>query len=81
MYRHPENAARSWNKTPGELRPRADRNSARLKAGLAKLRGPDGFGEGMKREEIIAGMREVTMHKRLPTLAALGNVAAFTALD
>ena len=26
-------------------------------------------------------MREVTMHKRLPTLAALGNVAAFMALD
>jgi hypothetical protein len=37
------NAARSWNKTPGELRPQADRDSARSKAGLAERRGPDSF--------------------------------------
>jgi len=40
-----------------------------------------GFGEGMTREEIIAGMQEATMLKRLPTLAELGNVAAFMASD
>jgi 3-oxoacyl-[acyl-carrier protein] reductase len=40
-----------------------------------------GFGEGMTREEIIAGMREQTMLERLPTLAELGNVAAFMASD
>jgi NAD(P)-dependent dehydrogenase (short-subunit alcohol dehydrogenase family) len=40
-----------------------------------------GYGEGMTREEIIGGMREQTMLKRLPTLAELGNAAAFMASD
>jgi 3-oxoacyl-[acyl-carrier protein] reductase len=40
-----------------------------------------GFGEGMTREEVIAGMQEETMLKRLPTLAELGKVAAFMASD
>src|SRR5215216_2960806 len=40
-----------------------------------------GFGEGMRREGIIAGMQEATMLERLPTLAELGNVAAFMASD
>jgi hypothetical protein len=81
LYCNTGNAARSWKKTPGELRPQADRDFARLKAGLAKRRGPDGFGEDMTREEIISGMREETMLGRLPTLAELGNVAAFMASD
>src|SRR5829696_4791636 len=40
-----------------------------------------GFGEDTTREEVIAGMREETMLNRLPTLAELGNVAAFIASD
>jgi 3-oxoacyl-[acyl-carrier protein] reductase len=40
-----------------------------------------GYGEGMTREEVIAGMREETMLKRLPTLAELGNAATFIASD
>jgi 3-oxoacyl-[acyl-carrier protein] reductase len=40
-----------------------------------------GYGEGMTREEIIAGMREETMLKRLPTLDELGKVATFMASD
>ena len=40
-----------------------------------------GFGEGMTRADIIAGMREATMLNRLPSLAELGNVAAFLASD
>ena len=40
-----------------------------------------GYGEGMTREEIIAGMREQTMLKRLASLTELGKVAAFMASD
>jgi 3-oxoacyl-[acyl-carrier protein] reductase len=40
-----------------------------------------GFGEGMTREEIIAEMQEETILNWLPTLAELGNVAAFMASD
>jgi len=40
-----------------------------------------GFGAGMTRDEIIAEMREATMLKRLPSLADVGNVAAFMASD
>jgi 3-oxoacyl-[acyl-carrier protein] reductase len=40
-----------------------------------------GFGAGMTRAEIIAGMQQATMLERLPTLAELGNVAAFLASD
>ena len=40
-----------------------------------------GFGADMTREEIIAGMRDATMLQRLPTLAELGDVAAFLASD
>jgi 3-oxoacyl-[acyl-carrier protein] reductase len=40
-----------------------------------------GFGAGMTRAEIIAGMRAATMLDRLPTLAELGNAAAFLASD
>jgi 3-oxoacyl-[acyl-carrier protein] reductase len=40
-----------------------------------------GFGAGMTRAEIIAGMQQETMLDRLPTLAELGNVAAFLASD
>ncbi len=40
-----------------------------------------GFGAGMTRADIIAGMREATMLNRLPSLAELGNVAAFMASD
>ena len=40
-----------------------------------------GFGEGMTRAEVIAGMREATMLDRLPSLGELGNVAAFLASD
>ena len=40
-----------------------------------------GFGDGMTRADIIAGMREATMLNRLPSLAELGNVAAFLASD
>jgi 3-oxoacyl-[acyl-carrier protein] reductase len=40
-----------------------------------------GFGEGMTREEIIAGMREQTMLERLASLAELGSIAAFMASD
>jgi 3-oxoacyl-[acyl-carrier protein] reductase len=40
-----------------------------------------GFGQGLTRADIIAGMREQTMLKRLPTLAELGNAAAFLASD
>jgi 3-oxoacyl-[acyl-carrier protein] reductase len=40
-----------------------------------------GYGEGMRREEIIAGMREQTILKRLATLEELGKVAAFMASD
>jgi 3-oxoacyl-[acyl-carrier protein] reductase len=40
-----------------------------------------GYGEGMTREEIIAGMREQTILKRLASLDELGKVAAFMASD
>jgi NAD(P)-dependent dehydrogenase (short-subunit alcohol dehydrogenase family) len=40
-----------------------------------------GFGVGMTRGEIIAGMRDTTMLRRLPSLADVGNVAAFMASD
>jgi 3-oxoacyl-[acyl-carrier protein] reductase len=40
-----------------------------------------GFGAGMTRAELIAGMREATMLHRLPSLADVGNVAAFLASD
>jgi NAD(P)-dependent dehydrogenase (short-subunit alcohol dehydrogenase family) len=40
-----------------------------------------GYGEGMTREEIIAGMREQTMLKRLASLDELGKVAAFMVSD
>jgi 3-oxoacyl-[acyl-carrier protein] reductase len=40
-----------------------------------------GFGEGMTREEIIAGMREQTILKRLASLDELGKVAAFMVSD
>jgi enoyl-[acyl-carrier-protein] reductase (NADH) len=35
----------------------------------------------MTRDEVIAEMRGATMLKRLPTLADVGNVAAFMASD
>jgi len=35
----------------------------------------------MTRADVIAGMREATMLNRLPSLAELGNVAAFLASD
>lgn len=40
-----------------------------------------GFGAGMTRAEIIAGMQEATMLDRLPTLGELGDAAAFLASD
>jgi NAD(P)-dependent dehydrogenase (short-subunit alcohol dehydrogenase family) len=40
-----------------------------------------GFGQGMRRAEIIAGMQQATMLGRLPTLAELGHAAAFLASD
>src|ERR687897_1543513 len=40
-----------------------------------------GFGEGMTREEIIAGMRDQTILRRLATLDEVGKVAAFMASD
>src|SRR5215204_2271722 len=40
-----------------------------------------GYGEGMTREEIIAGMREQTILKRLASLDELGKVAIFMASD
>jgi 3-oxoacyl-[acyl-carrier protein] reductase len=40
-----------------------------------------GFGEGMTREEIIAGMREQTILRRLATLDEVGKVATFMASD
>ena len=40
-----------------------------------------GYGEGMTREEIIAGMREQTILKRLASLDELGKVATFMASD
>jgi NAD(P)-dependent dehydrogenase (short-subunit alcohol dehydrogenase family) len=40
-----------------------------------------GYGEGMTREEVIAGMREETMLNRLASLAELGKVATFMASD
>jgi 3-oxoacyl-[acyl-carrier protein] reductase len=40
-----------------------------------------GYGEDMTREEIIAGMREQTILKRLASLDELGKVAAFMASD
>ncbi len=40
-----------------------------------------GYGEGMTREEIIAGMREETILKRLASLEELGKVAAYMASD
>src|SRR5688572_1438662 len=40
-----------------------------------------GFGEGMTREEIIGGMREQTILKRLATLEEVGKVATFMATD
>jgi 3-oxoacyl-[acyl-carrier protein] reductase len=40
-----------------------------------------GYGEGMTREQIISGMREQTILKRLATLEEVGNVASFMASD
>ena len=40
-----------------------------------------GFGEGMTREQIIAGMRDQTILRRLATLDEVGKVAAFMASD
>jgi 3-oxoacyl-[acyl-carrier protein] reductase len=40
-----------------------------------------GYGEGITREEIILGMREQTILRRLATLDELGKVAAFMASD
>jgi 3-oxoacyl-[acyl-carrier protein] reductase len=40
-----------------------------------------GFGEGMTREEIIGGMREQTILKRLASLEEVGKVATFMASD
>ena len=40
-----------------------------------------GFGEGMRLEEIIAGMQEQTILRRLSTLDELGKVATFMASD
>jgi 3-oxoacyl-[acyl-carrier protein] reductase len=40
-----------------------------------------GYGEGMTREEIIAGMREQTILRRLASLEELGKVATFMASD
>jgi 3-oxoacyl-[acyl-carrier protein] reductase len=40
-----------------------------------------GFGEGMTREEIISGMQEQTILRRLSTLDELGKVATFMASD
>lgn len=40
-----------------------------------------GFGAGITRADIIAGMQEETMLDRPPTLAELGNAAAFLASD
>src|SRR5688572_13782337 len=40
-----------------------------------------GYGEDMAREEIIAGMREQTILKRLASLDELGKVGAFMASD
>jgi NAD(P)-dependent dehydrogenase (short-subunit alcohol dehydrogenase family) len=40
-----------------------------------------GFGEGMTREEIILGMREQTILKRLAKLEEVGKVATFMASD
>ena len=40
-----------------------------------------GYGEGMTREEIIAGMREQTILKKLASLDELGKIAAFMASD
>jgi 3-oxoacyl-[acyl-carrier protein] reductase len=40
-----------------------------------------GYGEGMPREQIIAGMREQTILRRLASLEELGKVATFMASD
>jgi 3-oxoacyl-[acyl-carrier protein] reductase len=40
-----------------------------------------GYGGGMTREEIIAGMQEQTILKRLARLDELGKIAAFMASD
>jgi 3-oxoacyl-[acyl-carrier protein] reductase len=40
-----------------------------------------GYGEGMRREQIIAGMREQTILKRLASLDELGKIATFIASD
>jgi 3-oxoacyl-[acyl-carrier protein] reductase len=40
-----------------------------------------GYGEGVTREEVIAGMREQTILKRLASLDELGKVATFMASD
>jgi 3-oxoacyl-[acyl-carrier protein] reductase len=40
-----------------------------------------GYGEGMTREQIIAGMREQTILRRLASLDELGKVATFMASD
>jgi enoyl-[acyl-carrier-protein] reductase (NADH) len=40
-----------------------------------------GFGEDMTREQVIADMRQSTLLDRLPSLADVGNVAAFLASD
>ena len=40
-----------------------------------------GYGQGMTREQIISGMREQTIMKRLATLEEVGKVASFMASD
>ena len=40
-----------------------------------------GFGEGMTREEIISGMQEQTILRRLASLDELGKIATFMASD
>jgi len=40
-----------------------------------------GYGEDMTRDEVIAGMREQTILRRLATLDELGQVATFMASD
>jgi hypothetical protein len=40
-----------------------------------------GYGEGMRREKVVAGMREQTILNRLASLDELGKVVAFVASD
>jgi hypothetical protein len=54
--------------------------SWRTRRSLSHKRVRGGFGAGMTRAEVIAGMQQALL-KRLPTLAELGNAAAFLASD